>query len=228
MLAIRQGMSSEEMERVVSQRVVNAIEAIAIYETKIHMAHDSMNQVVCEEATVGKNVSNKMKWENEHKLSSFDIIIGMDWLANHHAVIVCDEKIIRIPYGDEVLIVQGLPNFSGTITEKKTKDKSEEKRLEDVPTIRDFSKASLDTPWTDLELPIKFVMKVVESAVCFEKNVAFQGGRVVWDSVCKKGDKGGVCLVTKYCSKQGGKEVGKVLGGDVVVRSWWCLDASLV
>ncbi|GJX07235.1 putative reverse transcriptase domain-containing protein [Tanacetum coccineum] len=38
---------------------------------------------------------------------SFDIIIGMDWLANHHAVIVCDEKIVRIPYGDEVLIVQG-------------------------------------------------------------------------------------------------------------------------
>ncbi|GKB20968.1 hypothetical protein Tco_0854891 [Tanacetum coccineum] len=30
----------------------------------------------------------------------------MDWLANHHAVIVCDEKIVRIPYGDEVLIVQ--------------------------------------------------------------------------------------------------------------------------
>nr|GEU43896.1 reverse transcriptase domain-containing protein [Tanacetum cinerariifolium] len=39
---------------------------------------------------------------------SFDLIIGMDWLANHHAVIVCDEMIVRIPYGDEVLIVQGL------------------------------------------------------------------------------------------------------------------------
>ncbi|GKF30236.1 hypothetical protein Tco_0096578, partial [Tanacetum coccineum] len=31
----------------------------------------------------------------------------MDWLANHHAVIVYDEKVVRIPYGDEVLIVQG-------------------------------------------------------------------------------------------------------------------------
>nr|GEY65861.1 reverse transcriptase domain-containing protein [Tanacetum cinerariifolium] len=28
------------------------------------------------------------------ELGSFDIIIGMDWLANHHAVIVCDEKIV--------------------------------------------------------------------------------------------------------------------------------------
>ncbi|GKE72684.1 hypothetical protein Tco_1534725 [Tanacetum coccineum] len=51
----------------------------------------------------------------------------MDWLANHHAVIVCDEKIVRIPYGDKVLIVQGI------------EDKSKEKRLEDVPTVRDFS-----------------------------------------------------------------------------------------
>ncbi|GJT88755.1 putative reverse transcriptase domain-containing protein [Tanacetum coccineum] len=41
------------------------------------------------------------------ELGSFDVTIGMDWLANHHAVIVCDEKIVRIPYGDEVLIVQG-------------------------------------------------------------------------------------------------------------------------
>ncbi|GJS35459.1 putative reverse transcriptase domain-containing protein [Tanacetum coccineum] len=41
------------------------------------------------------------------ELGSFDVIIGMDWLANHHAVIVCDEKIVRIPYGDKVLIVQG-------------------------------------------------------------------------------------------------------------------------
>ncbi|GJZ11044.1 reverse transcriptase domain-containing protein [Tanacetum coccineum] len=41
------------------------------------------------------------------ELGSFDVIIGMDWLANHHAVIVCDEKIVRNPYGDEVLIVQG-------------------------------------------------------------------------------------------------------------------------
>ncbi|GKB62665.1 putative reverse transcriptase domain-containing protein, partial [Tanacetum coccineum] len=40
-------------------------------------------------------------------LGSFDVIIGMDWLANNHAVIVCDEKIVRIPYGNEILTVQG-------------------------------------------------------------------------------------------------------------------------
>ncbi|GKE95471.1 hypothetical protein Tco_1580326 [Tanacetum coccineum] len=31
----------------------------------------------------------------------------MDWLAKNHAVIVCDEKIVRIPYRNEILIVQG-------------------------------------------------------------------------------------------------------------------------
>ncbi|GJU18238.1 putative reverse transcriptase domain-containing protein [Tanacetum coccineum] len=41
------------------------------------------------------------------ELGSFDVIIGMDWLANNHTVIVCDEKIVRIPFGDEILIVQG-------------------------------------------------------------------------------------------------------------------------
>ncbi|GJU26641.1 putative reverse transcriptase domain-containing protein [Tanacetum coccineum] len=64
------------------------------------------------------------------ELGSFDVIIGMDWLANHHAVIVCDEKIIWIPYGDEVLIVQ--------VTKKEIEDKSEEKRLEDVPIVQNF------------------------------------------------------------------------------------------
>ncbi|GJY38677.1 putative reverse transcriptase domain-containing protein, partial [Tanacetum coccineum] len=39
-------------------------------------------------------------------LGSFDAIIGMDWLAKDHAVIVCDEKIVRIPYGNKILIVQ--------------------------------------------------------------------------------------------------------------------------
>nr|GEW01748.1 reverse transcriptase domain-containing protein [Tanacetum cinerariifolium] len=45
------------------------------------------------------------------ELGSFDVIIGMDWLANHHAVIVYDEKIMQIPYGDDVLIVQGLAGY---------------------------------------------------------------------------------------------------------------------
>nr|GEY47410.1 putative reverse transcriptase domain-containing protein [Tanacetum cinerariifolium] len=42
-----------------------------------------------------------------NQLGNFDAIIGMDLLSKYHDMIVCDEKIVRIPYGDEVLIVQG-------------------------------------------------------------------------------------------------------------------------
>ncbi|GJW96009.1 putative reverse transcriptase domain-containing protein [Tanacetum coccineum] len=98
------------------------------------------------------------------ELGSFDVIVGMDWLAKYHAVIACDEKVVRIPYRGEVLEIQGdgyngrnksrLSIISSTktqkyiqrgcqvflaqVTEKKAKEKSEEKRLEDVPTVRDF------------------------------------------------------------------------------------------
>nr|GEW98738.1 retrovirus-related Pol polyprotein from transposon 17.6 [Tanacetum cinerariifolium] len=41
------------------------------------------------------------------ELGSFDVIIGMDWLTKYHALIVCDKKVIRISYGDEVLIIRG-------------------------------------------------------------------------------------------------------------------------
>ncbi|GJR48822.1 putative reverse transcriptase domain-containing protein [Tanacetum coccineum] len=71
------------------------------------------------------------------ELVSFDVIIGMDWLAKYHAVIVCDEKIICIPYGDEVLVIEG-DGCNGGIKVKKSDNKSREKRLEDVPIVRDF------------------------------------------------------------------------------------------
>ncbi|GKB94142.1 putative reverse transcriptase domain-containing protein [Tanacetum coccineum] len=71
------------------------------------------------------------------ELGSFDIIIGIDWLAKYHAVIVCDERIVCIPYGDEVLIIEG-DGCNGGITAKKSDDELEENRLEDVPIVRDF------------------------------------------------------------------------------------------
>ncbi|GKC14594.1 hypothetical protein Tco_1011376 [Tanacetum coccineum] len=40
------------------------------------------------------------------ELESFDIIIGMDWLSKYHAVIICDEELVYIPYGNETLTIQ--------------------------------------------------------------------------------------------------------------------------
>ncbi|GKF24007.1 putative reverse transcriptase domain-containing protein [Tanacetum coccineum] len=41
------------------------------------------------------------------ELGSFDAIIGMDWLSIYYAAIVCDEKIVRVSFGDETLIIHG-------------------------------------------------------------------------------------------------------------------------
>ncbi|GKD33239.1 putative reverse transcriptase domain-containing protein, partial [Tanacetum coccineum] len=71
------------------------------------------------------------------ELGSFDVIIGMDWLAKYHALIVYDEKVVCIPYGNEMLIIQG-DNCDSGITSKKAEDKLEERRLKDVPIVREF------------------------------------------------------------------------------------------
>ncbi|GKB66954.1 putative reverse transcriptase domain-containing protein [Tanacetum coccineum] len=103
------------------------------------------------------------------EIGSFDVIIGMDWLSMYYAVIICDEKIVRIPFGNEILIVRGDGSndghesrlniisctktqkylvkgchvFLAHVTTKKAEDKSEEKRLENIPTVRDFPESEM-------------------------------------------------------------------------------------
>ncbi|GJS23830.1 putative reverse transcriptase domain-containing protein [Tanacetum coccineum] len=98
------------------------------------------------------------------ELGSFDAIIGMDWLVKYQAIIVCAEKIVRIPWGNETLIVhgdgsnrgyeahlhiilysktqeymlKGCPVFLAHVTTKEVEDKSEKKQLEDIPIVQDF------------------------------------------------------------------------------------------
>ncbi|GJU06705.1 putative reverse transcriptase domain-containing protein [Tanacetum coccineum] len=101
------------------------------------------------------------------ELGSFDAIIGMDWLANHHAVIVCDEKIVRIPYGDEVLIVQG---DRGSRREKSNTKKEtetiEEKRLEGRADLTETFRRSLsrDFPGLTPTRQVKFQIDLVPGA----------------------------------------------------------------
>ncbi|GJZ16082.1 putative reverse transcriptase domain-containing protein [Tanacetum coccineum] len=92
------------------------------------------------------------------ELGTFDVIIGMDWIVKHDAIIVCGEKVVCIPYENKMLIVksdkgvsrltiiscikarkyveQGCHCFLAHVAEKKSK----EKRLEDMPVICDFPK----------------------------------------------------------------------------------------
>ncbi|GJZ17736.1 hypothetical protein Tco_0553859 [Tanacetum coccineum] len=81
----------------------------------------------------------------------------MDWLSKYHSVIVCDEKILRIPFGNEILIVRGMSSLFGIITTKKVEDKSGRSGLEDCTIVRDFLKLFLE----DLGFyPDKWIFKI--------------------------------------------------------------------
>ncbi|GKD01247.1 putative reverse transcriptase domain-containing protein [Tanacetum coccineum] len=62
MTTANQGMSVEEIEQIVAQRVANAIKPIAIYE--------SINQTKQRENKVAGNASNKRNWEGDHNGNS--------------------------------------------------------------------------------------------------------------------------------------------------------------
>ncbi|GJS35200.1 putative reverse transcriptase domain-containing protein [Tanacetum coccineum] len=125
------------------------------------------------------------------ELGSFDVIISMDWLRRCHAVIVCDEKLVRIPYGNENLIfrgnksnngresrltiiscskaqeymVKGCQIFLAQISTKKEEDKLEGKQLKDVPIVQDFSEVfPEDLPGLPLARPVEFQIDLIPGA----------------------------------------------------------------
>nr|GEW51267.1 retrotransposable element Tf2 [Tanacetum cinerariifolium] len=77
------------------------------------------------------------------EMGSFDVIIDMDWLSRYQAVIVCADKIVRIPWGRETLIFHGPVPHPGELT-KEAEGKSEKKRLENVPIVWDFLEVFLE------------------------------------------------------------------------------------
>ncbi|GKF27644.1 putative reverse transcriptase domain-containing protein, partial [Tanacetum coccineum] len=117
------------------------------------------------------------------KLGSFDVVIGMDWLSEYHARIICDEKVVHIPIDGETLIIRGdqskarLSLISCIKTERYIsrecqvfvaqvmENKSEEKRLEDTPVVRGFSKVfPEDLPGLPPVLQVEFQIDLIPRA----------------------------------------------------------------
>ncbi|GJT26437.1 putative nucleotidyltransferase, ribonuclease H [Tanacetum coccineum] len=66
---------------------------------------------------------------------SFDVIVGIDWLSQHKAVIVCHEKVIEIPVEDgRILRVHG--EWAVGITKALKSAKEDEPRLSDIYVFR--------------------------------------------------------------------------------------------
>nr|GFA30396.1 reverse transcriptase domain-containing protein [Tanacetum cinerariifolium] len=70
----------------------------------------------------------------------------------YHGVIICDEKIVRVPFGREIT--------------NEAKDESEGKRLEDVLIVRDFPEVfPEDLPGIPPARPVEFQINLVPGAV---------------------------------------------------------------
>nr|GFA66797.1 putative reverse transcriptase domain-containing protein [Tanacetum cinerariifolium] len=121
------------------------------------------------------------------ELGSFDAIIGMDWLRRHHAVIVCDEKLVRVPFRNETLVFHGAESYIGResrltvilsskvqeyrakgchvflahISATKEDDKSEGKQVKDIPIVQDFPK---NLPGLPPARPIEFQIDLIPGA----------------------------------------------------------------
>nr|GEW56213.1 hypothetical protein [Tanacetum cinerariifolium] len=101
---------------------------------------------------------------------SFDVIIGMDWLSNHKAEIICHERVVRIPLLDgKVLRVLGkrLKEKARLLMSVKTSNKKQEK----IVVVRDFPDVFPD----DLSrLPpvqeIKFRIELIPGATLVAKS----------------------------------------------------------
>ncbi|GJW32176.1 putative reverse transcriptase domain-containing protein [Tanacetum coccineum] len=104
------------------------------------------------------------------ELGSFDVIVGMDWLRRCHAVIVCDEKLVQVPYGNETLTFCGNESSNGresrlTISTKKEEDKLEGQQIKDVPIVQDFPEVfPEDLPGLPLARPVEFQIDLIPGA----------------------------------------------------------------
>ncbi|GKA47038.1 putative reverse transcriptase domain-containing protein [Tanacetum coccineum] len=92
---------------------------------------------------------------------SFDVIIGMDWLSNHKAEIICHEKVVRIPLpnGKVLSILGERPKEKARLLMSA---KASDKKQEEIVVVRDFPEVFPDDlsglpPLWEIEFRIELI-----------------------------------------------------------------------
>ncbi|GJU40989.1 hypothetical protein Tco_1193946 [Tanacetum coccineum] len=100
------------------------------------------------------------------ELGSFDAIIGMDWLAKYQAIIVCAEKIVRIPWRNETLIIHGDGSNQGNVTRLNiiSCTKTQKYMEKGFPIFLAHVTAKEDLPGLPLTRQVEFQIDLVPGA----------------------------------------------------------------
>ncbi|GJV06653.1 putative reverse transcriptase domain-containing protein [Tanacetum coccineum] len=117
------------------------------------------------------------------ELGTFDVIIGMDWLVERDAVIVCGKKEVHVPYKNKTLVVKGdsgasrlkviscikarkyIERGSQLFLAQVTEKEPSKKQLQDVPVIRNFPEVFPDDlPGIPPPRQVKFRIELVPGA----------------------------------------------------------------
>nr|GEY76564.1 putative reverse transcriptase domain-containing protein [Tanacetum cinerariifolium] len=131
----------------------------------IHYASKTMNQAETNYTTSEKEMLAEFDFKvidtRGAENYATDHLSRMDWLSKYDAVIACAEKLVRIPFGNEILTIHGERSnernesrlniiscskaqeymlkgchvFLANVTSTKDEDKSKAKQLEDVPVV---------------------------------------------------------------------------------------------
>ncbi|GJX14289.1 putative reverse transcriptase domain-containing protein [Tanacetum coccineum] len=101
---------------------------------------------------------------------SFDVIVGMDWLSQHKAVIVCHEKVVEIPVEDgRILRVHGERTVG--ITKALKSAKEDEPKLSDISVVREFEDVfAEDLSGFPLQRQVEFRIDLVPGATPIAKS----------------------------------------------------------
>nr|GEV47085.1 putative reverse transcriptase domain-containing protein [Tanacetum cinerariifolium] len=126
---------------------------------------------------------------------SFDVIIGIDWLSNHKAEIICHEKVVRIPLLDGKVF-----RVLGERSKEKARHlmgaKAKEQKQKEMVAVRDFSVVFPDDlsrlpPIQEIEFRIELVPRAIPlgfdngsisckslTGIDLEKDLGFDNGSI--------------------------------------------------
>nr|GEX46385.1 putative reverse transcriptase domain-containing protein [Tanacetum cinerariifolium] len=141
---------------------INPVRLNTIYEVELADGRVASTKIVLKGCTINL-VGHLFKIDlMPIELGMFDVIIGMDWLVEKDAVIVCGKKVVHVPYKNKTLVVEGdrgasrlkviscikarkfIERGSQLFMAHATEKEPQEKQIEDVPVIREFPKVFPD------------------------------------------------------------------------------------